>query len=162
MSRHPLVRSDIYPDRWTAVYRLYDAAQRLLYVGIGYDYLARWKSHAKDKAWWPEVASRDVTWYDNRLDAAYEEARVICDEAPLHNEEEGISPFGFATFRIGDCLVPSEMDFSRRLLDPARFNELFTRRKHTVLAVRGRAVAVMVPIDWYREAADKLGDPTEF
>jgi len=34
--------------------------------------------------------------------------------------------------------------------------------EHTVLAVRGKAVAVMVPIEWYRQAAEKLGDPTEF
>jgi hypothetical protein len=34
--------------------------------------------------------------------------------------------------------------------------------EHTVVARRGQPIAVLVPIEWYREAADKLGDPTEF
>lgn len=34
--------------------------------------------------------------------------------------------------------------------------------EHTVLARRGKPVAVMVPMDWYRRAAEALDDPTEF
>ena len=34
--------------------------------------------------------------------------------------------------------------------------------EHTVLARRGKPVAVMVPMDWYRQAAEALDDPTEY
>ena len=34
--------------------------------------------------------------------------------------------------------------------------------EHTVIGKRGRAVGVLVPIDWYREAAEKAGEPTEY
>lgn len=33
---------------------------------------------------------------------------------------------------------------------------------HTVVQRRGRAVAVLVDIDWYRRAAEALAEPTEF
>ncbi len=33
---------------------------------------------------------------------------------------------------------------------------------HTVIAKRGTPVAVIVPIDWYREAAKRMKDPTEY
>lgn len=34
--------------------------------------------------------------------------------------------------------------------------------EHAVVARRGRPVVVVVPIDWYREAAQKMKDPTDF
>lgn len=34
--------------------------------------------------------------------------------------------------------------------------------EHTVFARHGKPVAVLVPIDWYREAAKAMNDPTEF
>lgn len=34
--------------------------------------------------------------------------------------------------------------------------------EHTVLAMRGRPIGVLVPIEWYRKATDKPGDPTEY
>lgn len=34
--------------------------------------------------------------------------------------------------------------------------------EHTVLQRRGRIVGAMVPIDWYRKASEKMGEPTEF
>ncbi len=34
--------------------------------------------------------------------------------------------------------------------------------EHTVLARRGKPVAVMVPMDWYRDAAAAMNDPTEY
>lgn len=34
--------------------------------------------------------------------------------------------------------------------------------EHAVFTRRGKSVAVLVPIEWYREATKKMGDPTEF
>lgn len=32
---------------------------------------------------------------------------------------------------------------------------------HTVLTKRGQPAAVIVPMDWYRQAREALGDPTD-
>ena len=42
-------------DEPTAVYRFYDEADRLLYVGISRNPAARWAQHAVEKKWWPRV-----------------------------------------------------------------------------------------------------------
>lgn len=42
------------------------------------------------------------------------------------------------------------------------FKSVEERKEHVVFARRGKPIAVLVPIDWYRGAADKVGDPTEF
>jgi prevent-host-death family protein len=34
--------------------------------------------------------------------------------------------------------------------------------EHTVFARHAKPVAVLVPIDWYRDAAKALNDPTEY
>ncbi|HZN71223.1 MAG TPA: type II toxin-antitoxin system prevent-host-death family antitoxin [Micromonosporaceae bacterium] len=34
--------------------------------------------------------------------------------------------------------------------------------EHTVFARRGKPIAVLVPIAWYRDAARALNDPTEY
>ncbi len=33
---------------------------------------------------------------------------------------------------------------------------------HTIIAKRGKPVAVVVPIGWYRDAAAAMNDPTEY
>ncbi len=42
--------------RETAVYRLYDADETLLYVGITYDTKTRFADHKVNKEWWPDVS----------------------------------------------------------------------------------------------------------
>lgn len=34
--------------------------------------------------------------------------------------------------------------------------------EHAVIARRGAPIAVVVPIEWYREAARKMKDPTDY
>lgn len=48
-----------------------------------------------------------------------------------------------------------------RLALRARMNAA-SQGEHTVLAHRGRPVAVLVPMEWYRAAAAAMGDPTEY
>lgn len=36
------------------------------------------------------------------------------------------------------------------------------RKEHVVLSKRGKPFAVTVPIEWYRQAAEKMDDPTEY
>ncbi len=72
--------------RRTAVYRLYDKRERLLYVGIAYDTEGRWQEHARDKPWWNEVQWKTAVWHSSRLGAAIEEYCAIRYENPVHNK----------------------------------------------------------------------------
>jgi len=69
----------------TALYRLFDAERRLLYVGIGFDPTSRWRSHASEKDWWPMVTDKAVTWYDSRDAAEVAEEQAIMAERPRFN-----------------------------------------------------------------------------
>jgi hypothetical protein len=71
--------------RRTALYRLYDGADELLYVGIAFDPEARWDYHAGSAAWWPLVERKAVEWHDTRTLALEFEARAIAAERPLYN-----------------------------------------------------------------------------
>lgn len=73
------------PGDATSVYRLFDASGSLLYVGISVDLERRFRQHALDKAWWPNVARADVRQYRSRLRAARAEHRAIMRESPRHN-----------------------------------------------------------------------------
>jgi len=71
-------------NRRTALYRLFDADDRLLYVGIAFNPEARWNEH-RGKAWWPSVVRKSVEWHPTRLVALEAEARAIEAESPRHN-----------------------------------------------------------------------------
>jgi predicted GIY-YIG superfamily endonuclease len=72
-------------DEPTAVYRLYDSADRLLYVGISRNLIARWAQHAADKPWWPQVTRKTVVMYGCRKEAELAEGKAIRSESPLYN-----------------------------------------------------------------------------
>jgi hypothetical protein len=69
----------------TALYRLYDAAETLLYVGISDAPAYRWSQHACEKPWWPDVARKVVEWHDSRDLAMCAESVAIRSENPIHN-----------------------------------------------------------------------------
>ncbi|MEU2724044.1 GIY-YIG nuclease family protein [Streptomyces smyrnaeus] len=68
-----------------ALYRLYDDSGRLLYVGITRDPKARWNAHARDKHWWPEVASKTLEWFETRKSAERIEKIEIEEGKPAYN-----------------------------------------------------------------------------
>lgn len=68
-----------------AVYRLYNTAGALLYVGISDHPRRRFGDHAESQPWWGDVASWEVVWSPNRLAAAAEELRAIHHEVPAFN-----------------------------------------------------------------------------
>ncbi|GGU13099.1 GIY-YIG nuclease family protein [Streptomyces violascens] len=70
----------------TALYRLYDSADRLLYVGVTKDPSTRFAAHRSDKPWWPQVARREETWHPTRNKACEAESAAIWNEAPLYNQ----------------------------------------------------------------------------
>lgn len=69
---------------YTAMYRFYDAAGALLYIGICDEPLKRWYTHAS-KEWWPEVESFRVVWFPSRDEAVQAETTAIIFEHPRHN-----------------------------------------------------------------------------
>lgn len=69
----------------TSVYRLFDADDRLLYVGITNRGFHRLHQHSKDKAWWPQVTRATFEHLPNRDAALQCEATAITREKPVHN-----------------------------------------------------------------------------
>ncbi|MFJ9847523.1 GIY-YIG nuclease family protein [Kitasatospora sp. NPDC101155] len=72
----------------TALYRLYDRGGELLYIGITTHPVPRFREHAAEMPWWPEVDedATAVEWLDCGLSYAAEaEAAAIRDELPLYN-----------------------------------------------------------------------------
>lgn len=76
----------------TSVYRLYDQADRLLYVGVASIPESRWRDHSSDKAWWPDVARKTVNWHPTYAGALTEEAHAILAEEPIHNVRRDCKP----------------------------------------------------------------------
>lgn len=69
----------------TALYRLYDADEDLLYIGISETPEKRWVSHADTKSWWPQVAATSVEWFETRELAQAAEAKAIATERTPYN-----------------------------------------------------------------------------
>jgi hypothetical protein len=69
----------------TTLYRLYDAAGVLLYVGVATNPGGRLKDHAKGKPWWPDVADVRVELYGTTKDTAQAERTAVRAENPKHN-----------------------------------------------------------------------------
>ncbi len=72
----------------TWLYRMFDSAGQLLYVGITSQHLeARW-SHHRSKWWWPLVARRLVELHPSRDSAAEAERRIIRSGASIANLDQ--------------------------------------------------------------------------
>lgn len=67
------------------LYRFFDAAGVLLYVGITYDLSARFSTHSVERPWWGDWATSTVTRYDSRAELEAAEREAIKSEGPLHN-----------------------------------------------------------------------------
>lgn len=80
----PVHATDRY-DGPTVLYRLFDADDRLLYIGITCNTAQRWESHRGSKPWWHLVARKELTAYPDRSAALTAERAAIRAEAPLHN-----------------------------------------------------------------------------
>jgi hypothetical protein len=68
-----------------ALYRFYDAANILLYVGITIDPGVRFKKHYADKPWWSEIANIKIEPFPDRVSVLEAERDAIWKEQPIHN-----------------------------------------------------------------------------
>lgn len=75
------------PRERTALYRFFDRAGQLLYVGISGDTESRWRQHAETKLWWSDVTEKTTEWFDSRPGALDAERVAIRAEKPLHNHQ---------------------------------------------------------------------------
>ena len=72
------------------LYRLFDAAGSLLYVGITWTPRERWRKHRRRSPWWPLVAAAVVECYPSENAALRRELAAIKAEAPRCNKR-GVS-----------------------------------------------------------------------
>lgn len=71
--------------RRTALYRLYNVDDRLLYLGITVNVRQRFCQHKMTKFWWHLVARKDVTWYPTREAALAAERTATVGERPIYD-----------------------------------------------------------------------------
>jgi predicted GIY-YIG superfamily endonuclease len=76
----------------TTLYRFYDAAGRLLYVGIAGNPGRRFNEHSRDKAWWSQVARSSMEHFATREEALWAEEVAIKVEQPAYNVVHNRSP----------------------------------------------------------------------
>lgn len=71
------------------LYRCYDDAERLLYVGVTNDLTARMHLHKSNERspWLSRLARTRVVWFTNRCDALIAERRATLLESPLYTTE---------------------------------------------------------------------------
>lgn len=70
------------------VYRCYDAAGQLLYVGCSKNPEKRLKEHAYFRTWWTDRINRIVLKvFPDRLQALLAEEQAIKTEHPIHNKQ---------------------------------------------------------------------------
>lgn len=73
------------PRRPHVLYRFFDRADTLLYVGITMDLPKRMGDHRKGKPWWSAVDHITVEHFDGREAVLAAETEAIKTEAPLYN-----------------------------------------------------------------------------
>lgn len=84
--------------RRCALYRHRDADERLLYVGISVQPSQRAAQHALSQAWFEDVATIQIEWFDSEQEARQAETLAIAEENPAHNRRRP-SPRGSALTR---------------------------------------------------------------
>lgn len=67
------------------LYRMFNTADELLYVGVTLRPVARLRDHSKDKDWWSEVATIRLQSFPNRTLLLEAERAAIVSERPRFN-----------------------------------------------------------------------------
>lgn len=78
----------------TALYRHWDASERLLYVGIACDPVRRVNAHRERSAWFDRIGRIDIEWFPSRREALQAERKAIQSEQPWFNVHHARSAGG--------------------------------------------------------------------
>ncbi|MQT03147.1 hypothetical protein FF041_24040 [Streptomyces jumonjinensis] len=137
--------------RRTAVYRLFDSGDQLLYVGVAHDPKMRFRQHRREKWWWPQVAVREVEWFTDRAGALAAEEWAIERERPRYNEA-GVQ---WPVYLLGE--VPAAtMTMTEFRSDPiSTIDAIAGGGPPVVLTRKQRPLVVLVPY------SEQLKRPTE-
>lgn len=141
----------------TAVYRLYDEADALLYIGMTNDPERRFEQHAKERRWWPRVARRTVQWFADRPTAGRAEVGAIQAEAPKHNGTHSPlrRPPGIYQGEDGVCEV--SLSLARPKLTDL-VNGVAEHGPAVALVSHGHRRALIVSMDFYERALAALDE----
>ena len=69
----------------TDLYRHFDKAGKLLYVGISLSAIARLRAHRDSSDWYDEISTVSIEKFNTREEALEAEQRAIIEERPLRN-----------------------------------------------------------------------------
>lgn len=69
----------------TSLYRHFDEAGELLYVGVSLNHVARLGQHSKSASWFEQIASITIEHFMDRASAIEAEKVAIKSEAPRYN-----------------------------------------------------------------------------
>jgi predicted GIY-YIG superfamily endonuclease len=69
----------------TQLYRHFDQAGRLLYIGISVSVMNRLAQHRQDSNWFPLIATVAVVHFPSRREAEDAERNAIREERPIYN-----------------------------------------------------------------------------
>ncbi|MFI0822307.1 type II toxin-antitoxin system prevent-host-death family antitoxin [Streptomyces sp. NPDC021098] len=132
----------------TAVYRLYDDTDALLYVGITADLSVRWDTHSRKKSWWPQVARKEVVWHDTRTEAETDESEAITKEKPLYNVRGSDNPPPLGSparpGTVAPALGPTAEDARRKFAD--LLNRVGFQGEQILITRHGKPIAKLVPV----------------
>jgi len=67
------------------LYRMFDADDALLYVGVSMNVAQRFAAHRSDKQWWGDIARITLSHFATRREVLVAEATAIREERPLYN-----------------------------------------------------------------------------
>lgn len=140
-------------DKATALYRLYDADEALLYVGIAVDPPVRLRIHSGEKTWWPQVARHTVEWHPDRPSAEVAEVAAIVTEKPRYNVEHS------TTRARGDALAEYRSKYPKPRQIRIAVQMWNDFGKATKAAGTSRAAVIGEFMRWYmRRPGAKLPD----
>jgi hypothetical protein len=141
-----------------ALYRHYDDAGRLLYVGVSADPARRFWEHKSCAEWAARVARSELVWYANRDLALHDEARAISDLAPEFNAathvcgEEG-SAAEFIRI-VGMDVIAQRLGVSRSAVRNAQWRRSFPGMWAYQIAMLAAEYGVPCRIDAFRWAGE--------
>lgn len=69
------------------LYRLYNAAHEIIYVGVTMTPIQRrFKEHSKSKSWWSEVQYATIEYFDDKIAALRVERELCWQNCPAYNK----------------------------------------------------------------------------
>ena len=95
------------------LYRHYNDAGDLLYVGVSISCHRRSQQHKRNSEWYADVSKITLEWFDDKQSACKAEAEAIFNEQPLHNKAHKYGP------NSKSCVISMNESQSRLLNEAA-------------------------------------------